>query len=96
MAIREYSVMDVLDIYKTSPLAFLGYLFKLLHYKISCSALNMREADKLIDKRQAAAILKLSPLLHGLCEDINCQNNSQALQIAPSFDGAILKHKSCT
>lgn len=52
----------------------------------------MREADKFIGKRQNAAILKLSPLLHGLCEDISRQKNSQDLQITHSFDGAILKH----
>lgn len=36
---------------------------------------------KFIDKNQNAAILKLSPLLHGLSEDISFQKNSQDLQI---------------
>lgn len=56
----------------------------------------MRKADTFIDKRQNAAILKLSPLFRGLREDISCQKNSQELQITHSFDGVILKCRSCT
>ena len=55
----------------------------------------MREADKFIDKRQNAAIQKVSPLFCGLCEDISCQKNSQDLQITHSFYGALLKYRPC-
>lgn len=52
-----------------------------MHCKISCSAWRIKQVVKFIDKNQNAAILKLSPLLHGLSEDISFQKNSQDLQI---------------
>lgn len=47
-----------------------------MYWKINCSAWRIKQAVKFIDKTQHAAILKLSPLLHGLSEDISCQKKS--------------------
>lgn len=50
--------------------SFISFIFDVLQNKLL--SLENKQAVKFIDKRQNVAIFELSPLLHGLSEDISC------------------------